>query len=174
MDRETVRLALSNALNELVKRDSYLLTTNINERSISHRLAVYLESQFPNWDVDCEYNRNHDDVKRLRLKPRRTTDHDMEAVTVFPDIIVHRRRLQKNLLVIEIKKSTNNEEQDRDFKKLMEFVRHPDYDYEFGLFLEIGTDHHIEEGLWAHAIWFHCEGNVAVKKLEKVYKAPRK
>ena len=76
MDRETVKRAVSNALNELLKLDFYLLTTNINERSISHRLAVYLQLQFPDWDVDCEYNRNHDDVKRLQLKPRTATDRD--------------------------------------------------------------------------------------------------
>jgi hypothetical protein len=52
---------------------------------------------------------------------------DDEETTVYPAIIVHRRRLQENLLVIEVKKSTNHTNRDRDLKKLMEFVRHPDY-----------------------------------------------
>ena|SRR2546428_6953981 len=121
MDREEVQRTISSALDELLKRDSYLLASNVNERSISHRFAVYLEARFPGWDVDCEYNRSHDYVKRLQLESRHATDHDLEAVTVFPDIIVHHRSTDVNLLVIEMKKSTSRESEDYDMKKLRAF-----------------------------------------------------
>ncbi len=97
------------ALQELLERDAYLLRHNLNERSISHRLASHLQRRLEGWDVDCEDNRNHDDPKTLPL-PRETVDSDdTEARTVFPDIIVHRRGSDENLLVIELKKSTNPE-----------------------------------------------------------------
>lgn len=128
-----VTLAINTALDELLNRDSYLLKNNVNERSVSHRLAMYLQSQFPDWHVDCEYNRNHDDVKRLELDVRVTTDLDLDAVTVFPDIIVHRRATDENLLVIEIKKSTSRESSDYDLKKLNAFKK--ELGYQFAIFV---------------------------------------
>ena len=46
------------AIGVLFKNDSFLLENSVNERSISHKLVIYLEKQFPDWDVDCEYNRD--------------------------------------------------------------------------------------------------------------------
>ena len=181
---EELETVFRKAIGTFFDKEQILLVVNANERSISHKLAEHLLRAMPaeyGLDIDCEYNRRDLDPKRLDLKPRLLPDYPSDAstwddkgTTVYPDIIVHRRRLQQNLLVIEIKKSTNDSERDRDFKKLMEFVRHPDYDYEFGLFLEIGTDDHIREGLWAQATWYHCENGVAVEKARTVYKAPRK
>lgn len=109
---------LNSAISDFLNRDIYLLEINANERSISHRLAVYLEHYFTNWEIDCEYNRNHDDTKRLELADRHTNDTDLNAVTVYPDIIVHRRATDENLLVIEMKKSNSNEDIEYDLIKL--------------------------------------------------------
>ena len=46
------------ALSELIERDSFLFEADANERSITHKLAEYLQAQFQDWNVDCEYNRN--------------------------------------------------------------------------------------------------------------------
>ena len=56
-----VKKALKEALDQLLRADAELLNNDVNERSISHRLACYLEPLFPGWNVDCEYNRKHDD-----------------------------------------------------------------------------------------------------------------
>lgn len=50
---------------ELIKKDRYLLEVDANERSITNRLALYLKSVFPEYDVDCEYNRNGKHPKKL-------------------------------------------------------------------------------------------------------------
>ncbi len=150
MTEEKVKSAVNAALAELLKHDSYLLEKDVNERSISHRLAGYLQSQFSGWHVDCEYNRNHDDVKRLQLAPRHATDQDVEAVTVFPDIIVHQRSTDKNLLVIEIKKTTSREKRDYDIKKLMAFKGELQYTFAAFVLLETGA------------------GKAAVKELEYI------
>lgn len=46
------------SLLRLLAEDAYLFEADANERSISHRLALYLEEEFPGWNVDCEYNRD--------------------------------------------------------------------------------------------------------------------
>jgi len=42
----------------LIRKDAHLLKIDVNERSITHRLALHLQDAFKGWDVDCEYNRN--------------------------------------------------------------------------------------------------------------------
>jgi hypothetical protein len=56
---------------DLVKDHGFLLEHNLNERSITHKFAELLQRVFPEWDVDCEYNRNHDKMKTLNLPPRK-------------------------------------------------------------------------------------------------------
>lgn len=55
------------AIRQLLEKDSHLLRVNASERSISHRLGLHLANEFPDWDVDCEYNRNDHEIKRLHL-----------------------------------------------------------------------------------------------------------
>ena len=40
------------------KEDSYLIENNVHERSLTFRLGMYLQNEFPDWKVDCEYNKN--------------------------------------------------------------------------------------------------------------------
>ncbi len=56
-------------LKALVTYDSYLLLNDVNERSITHRLGMYYQSIFPSWDVDCEFNKNLGDSKRIDIDP---------------------------------------------------------------------------------------------------------
>ena len=134
---ETIRTIIIRATDLLSARDGLLLKDDLNERSIAHKLAHYLEDGFPGWDVDCEYNRNHDDAKTLPLKRRDVPNDDLHARTVFPDVIVHRRNTDSNLLVIEIKKSTNAESSDWDKQKLKAF--RGTLKYRFAVFLRLAT-----------------------------------
>jgi hypothetical protein len=115
MRESTARDNVYSGIRELMTRDRSLLIRDASERAISHRLALYLEEKFPNHNVDCEYNRDGRAPKMLRtieriIQPRRRCLNlrSTIAVTVYPDIIVHQRETNaENLLVIEVKKSSN-------------------------------------------------------------------
>lgn len=133
-----IEKALNDALSTLLERDADILRADINERSISHRLAGYLEPFFSDWSVDCEYNRNHDDPKRLEIPRRNVCTDDTQARTVFPDIIVHKRGTDENLLVIEMKKTTSKENDDFDYRKLNAFK--DQLGYKFAVFVKVRTN----------------------------------
>lgn len=97
------------AFNFLVDLDIHLIEIDANERSITHKLAQYLTDEFEGWDVDCEYNRDGHEPKRINLETQNIKSDDEKAVTVYPDIIIHRRGTKENLVVIEVKKSSSRD-----------------------------------------------------------------
>ncbi len=128
------------AIGVLFKNDAFLLENDVNERSVSHKLAEYLQKQFPDWNVDCEYNRmknqNNDEeyiTKKLNLNIENIRSDDVHAKTVYPDIIIHKRGTEHNLLVIEIKRCSNNSSKEFDSKKLEAFTTEK---YTYGLYIE--------------------------------------
>lgn len=134
-----------NSIKKLFDEDIFLLKADANERSISHKLAIYLQDEFTelkNLSVDCEYNRDMDfDPKRMDDWKSRCAQEvesdDVHAKTVYPDIIVHERgNNDNNLLVIEIKKS-NNSDNGCDKEKIKNFIK--DLNYDFGVFINIGV-----------------------------------
>lgn len=136
--QEDIEAKVDAAIERLFERDAQLIEIDVNERSISHRLALYLQDEFPEWDVDCEYNRKgHNEVKRLDLPVIQIASNDTEAKTVFPDIIVHHRTTDDNLLVIEMKKTTSQVSSDADFQKLKVFKHQ--LGYRHALFLKLTT-----------------------------------
>lgn len=138
--KDDIERIIRSCLQKLRKQDKYLLDKKVNERTITHKLAEYLQEQFLEFNVDCEYNRFDEMPKELELPMDNVNWNDTEAKTVFPDIIVHKRGTQKNnLLVIEIKKSSNSNPGNFDRKKLKAFLKDP-YNYRFGLFLRIDLD----------------------------------
>ena len=140
-DYNVIKKKVIFAINIFFKIDSFLFEKNVNERSISHKLAEYLQQQFPEWHVDCEYNRNFDEPKKLEIPKDEVNWDDTEAKTVFPDIIIHHRYTNDNLLIIEIKKSNSNVDRIFDKNKLESFGKLY-HSYDFGLFLEfnVGKD----------------------------------
>ncbi|MEM0135344.1 MAG: hypothetical protein QXU18_08995 [Thermoplasmatales archaeon] len=120
----------------LFKNDACLLQIEVNERAVSHKLAEYLQQEFPDWNVDCEYNRRESDIKTLRgiheCSNKRKTDR------VSPDIIIHKRKKDDNLLVIEIKIDTDDP---CDIKKLEKFTSNSgEFKYKHGLFIKFNSD----------------------------------
>jgi len=121
-------------IRQLLRNDRHLLEIKANERSIAHKLAEYLQQQFRDWHVDCEYNRHGIEIKKLG------------EARVYPDIIVHLRNMPFNLLVIELKCS--NENYEGDIEKLKKFTdQNGGFKYKFGLFLKI-LDQEIKEMIW--------------------------
>ncbi len=88
-------------MERLRDHDAYLLTQG-HEQSITHRLAMYLQDEFPGWHVDVEYNRNLNDAKIMKC--RRATDAFAAKHGIRPDIIVHQRGTRRNLLIVEAKR----------------------------------------------------------------------
>jgi hypothetical protein len=129
-------LAALEAIDCFLDKEHSLLKADANERSLTHKLAEYLQKVFPELHVDCEYNRLGAKVKRLPQAQRSRTD-DTEGRTIFPDIIVHRRGKKKNLLAIEVKKSTNR--QRGDDEKLCGLTA-PDGEYTYRLGLHLVID----------------------------------
>lgn len=117
---QSVAAAVSSALARLLERDAHLFRANVNERTIAHRLAVYLEWRYPDWDVDCEYNRDGYSPKALPLEDG-SCDDDEHGSRVYPDIILHKRNSNNNFVVVELKKSNNPQGDQRDFAKLRSY-----------------------------------------------------
>lgn len=139
------------ALSELLARDALLLHLDANERSIAYRLAMYLQAQLPDLHVDCEYNRDGVDPKRIQHLGLYPDDVDTEARTAFPDIIAHKRATDQNFLVIELKKSTNPTDRSSDFAKLRGYKKNLGFQY--ALFLELATSGEagVSEAQWVDA-----------------------
>jgi hypothetical protein len=148
-----VQRKVRRAIAELSRNDSALLELGVNERSLTHKLGEYLQKQFGDWNVDCEYNRRLTGEKEIQV-PKDITNpdwRDLEGKTVYPDIIVHRRIEPVNLLVVEAKKSNSTVPDNFDRLKLQAFGA-PPYNYPFGLFLRL----HVGNVEGQHELyWFH-------------------
>lgn len=140
-ERKDIEQRVLRALDMLLERDRFLLVADLNERSITHRLAMYLQSLFPEWHVDCEYNRDGHDPKELYLPQIGAGEYDTDATTVYPDIIVHQRDSSNNLLVIEAKKTTSRRESQYDVVKLEQYQRQLGYRHALFVVFVIAADH---------------------------------
>jgi len=164
-----IREIVDDAIYTLLGNDGFLLENDVNERSISHRLALYLEDYFPEYDVDCEYNRNveaDNERKYIRIIRRKaielgikidenTVEQNIIERLVYPDIIVHLRgRNDHNLLIIEMKKTSSSISQEFDYEKLRRYTsaeNENDLSYAFGAFICVGVLSNLRENMVA---WF--------------------
>ncbi len=154
---------LKRALRELNQNDAVLLENDASERSIAHMLSIYLKAEFPDYHVDNEYNLNIDNErdrkeiweikeklfelnKTLYRRHQRIVDREnYYHLSVYPDIIIHERRSNsRNLLIIEIKKSSNNNVNALDFddfkiKKYTGPYNQNEFKYAFGALITINV-----------------------------------
>jgi len=148
------------ALESVLDKDIWLLTNDLSEQSISHRIAYYLEPLFNDFNVDCEYNGDIDRQNNKKaigvlksdlmqfglLRDKEASDLEKEFTNraVFPDIIIHKRGTnEENLCILEVKKSTSNVNYEYDFIKLRSYTSDR-YDnnlkYQLGIFIEVVID----------------------------------
>ena len=178
MNFSQIRRRVDIAIEILRVKDSYLLKCDASERAITHKLAEHLQYVIGNsLDVDCEYNRNIDDKNDSKkiyvlksiideVSNNRNRDYsrlDIEgesylALSVFPDIIVHKRgEKSNNTLAIEVKKSTNRINRNYDFEKLKCYTESPsevnNLRYKFGAFIMFNTG--ISKYKAPEIIWFN-------------------
>lgn len=151
-----IRAGILSALFELYKRDKQILSINANERSITHRFAIYIEKEFPGWDTDCEYNRDGTEPKELHQNASNEAGNQGNGTKVYPDIIVHKRLTNKNLIIIEAKKDNSNDF-NTDKEKIQSFLK--EYHYKNGLFIVFNVS---SGPLSADLEWFH--GNTWIKE----------
>lgn len=126
--------AVEKALIKLYEKDAYLILSHpqnnkedshVSERGIVFRFGIYLqmllsESQFTDYNIDVEYNRNMYKKKTLPSYANGT----------FPDLIVHKRGSnQDNILILEFKTWWNRDTRE-DIKKIKQFMA-PDGNYRY-------------------------------------------
>lgn len=158
MKKYQIKRRINIAIDTLRVNDNYLLKNDVNERSITHRLAIYLENTFgKEYDVDCEYNKNcmhstdrktidilYRDLMRYsnstRIQEMNLREDEWAEKFVYPDIIVHKRgENNSNLLIIEVKKSSNQEGSEFDECKLKAYTSQSNMDglnYKYGIFIK--------------------------------------
>lgn len=126
------------ALEEFYAREIWLLEHDLGERALTHRLAVYLEKQFPGWQLDCDFDRLGERTLRLPHGTIVSTD-DHLAKSVYPDIVVHQREIPNNLLAIEVRKASNHQPPEHDRHKLRALTDpHLWFAYWIGVYLVLG------------------------------------
>ena len=149
---DAVREGLLAALRTFGLRDSYLLRHDLHERTLTHKLAEYIQPLFPDWNVDCEYNRDGHDPKRVRIAAPAPL-HEDEGSNVFPDIIIHRRGTNEyNILVLEAKKSRDGGDgiNERDRQKVEAFIA--DLKYRYGALVVF----HVGDGATPFHAYMYC------------------
>jgi hypothetical protein len=137
LERNQLDEIISKCLQELYDQGGQILAQDVGERAICGRLAMLMAPRFPTYCVDIEYNR-----KGPGLEPKDIEmpdeDGDLTTNRVFPDIIVHEPGHNlRNLLVVEVKKSTNPVDDKHDHAKLQALC--DQLQYENGLFLRLST-----------------------------------
>lgn len=144
-DYSVLKSAVENALNELYKKDHYLIINHprgnasdyhVSERGIVFRFGIYLQkildgSLFKDYNIDVEYNRNMYEKKRLPSFTNGT----------FPDLILHMRGSNEhNILILEFKTWWNNNTAD-DSEKIKEFMdKNGVYRYKMGACIVLEKD----------------------------------
>jgi hypothetical protein len=160
MEVEEIIEKINIAIGVLFSNDNYLLRHDLNEKSITHKLAEHLQQLFLGFNVDCEYNgdidkgeggrkrisvlkSDLDNKGLLKVREIMETDNEFADRQVFPDIIIHKRGFNThNLCIIEVKKTTSIVSPDYDLIKLKAYtsdIYGNDLKYKIGIFIIFAT-----------------------------------
>lgn len=154
-----INTRVDKAILQLYQRDLYLLSIGVHERTVSHKLAEYLQQEFKGaWNVDCEYNRDELESKSLEMIVH--DEDEKRQHKIYPDIIVHLRGKSGgtfNKLAIEIK--TSDDSNDGDIQKLSGLTSLKyNFKYQYGLFLRFNHNFKFTASLEEFVIekrWFN-------------------
>lgn len=105
MNTGEIDVRVARALDKFWEQERILLEYGLNEQTIAGSLMVHLRNQFPEFDVDVEYNRKSGQ-NGLTNESKNVDPATLGrgTGTIKPDIIVHRRGTDKeNIAVFEIK-----------------------------------------------------------------------
>lgn len=144
MTKEQIISLIHKSLKKLYQADALLIDSayDINERTVTHRLAMYLENFFicEGYVVDVEYNRirgdYHSDAVGNLMGKRLNWQEAVEGSSfVYPDIIIHKRDTDDNLLLLEVKMSWKSHKSKDDLLKINEYLS--EFNYKYGVYLEL-------------------------------------
>ena len=154
MNNSIIKVKIREALKLFIAKDKQaLLRVDIYEPTISHRIAVYLEELFPEFDIDCEYN-----------KTLLGNKINVNGKKIRPDIIIHTRMTNEaNSVIAEIKKSGKNSKLAKaDIEKLKRCMNGT-LNYDLGVFV----------GILKRKIdicWIEKNNNSILKSWENIWK----
>lgn len=138
-----ISLIIKKVFEEFLLKDKFLLKHDVSEWAIAHRFAVYLEKYFPEFHIDCEYNRDGlgGFPKRLKTLKEFAKEKKLKGARVYPDIIVHRRGEKEGFLAIEFSKSNKSTAKvDFDIKKLNAYKNELGYKHAYLITIPIKKD----------------------------------
>lgn len=146
---DEMRKVVAGALSDFAKHDMELLHVGVQEETLSHRLAIYIEQRLNGWQVDCEYNR---DLRHPKMNPE-------GSGRIRPDVIAHRRNSPRNLLVVEVKKTSHTKQKiGRARSRVREFTglwsKHPRYCHGVVMIFPVKQ----KEEKTVQCDWFHRNG----------------
>ncbi|TNE43774.1 hypothetical protein [Sphingobium sp. CFD-2] len=138
MDQQTIENTMLAAIATLQQEEATILQFDVGERTICACLAAILKRTFDHHAVHVEYNRHGIYPKEIELPDGAG---ELTEKRIFPDIIVHKPgHDDANLLVVEVKKTTNPVDDDLDIAKLQQIKQQIGYD--FAVFLRLPTGPH--------------------------------
>lgn len=114
---------------------------------------IYQEN-YKEYSVDCEYNRiNEYKIKTLKRYENFEIDDNSDKIRkIFPDIILHKRKEDDNLIVIEMKKVNSYIKKKENDKNRLKAMTNPrklnNFNYILGVYFEVdttGNNNHIIE-----------------------------
>lgn len=148
MNDQAISATMQAALATLQQEEAAILAFDVGERTICACLAAILGRAFENHSVHVEYNRHGVYPKEIELPD---SDGELTSARIFPDIIVHRPGEDgANLLVIEVKKTTNPVKDELDIIKLQQIKQQIGYEFAVFLRLPTGSDASPNDG---HTVW---------------------
>ena len=152
------------AKEKFLKDEKEIIRIDINERTLSARLMFHLQilllenesykETYKPYSVDCEYNRiNEYKIKTLKRYENFEIDDNSDKIRkIFPDIILHKRKEEDNLIVIEMKKVNSYIKKKENDKNRLKAMTNPrklnNFNYTLGVYFEVdttGNNNHIIE-----------------------------
>lgn len=143
-----IKKKIKNALDRFYSENGEMAEHWKTSRSYVHAFAKKLEEEFDSWDVDCffvHYKKTKpfsfledDDFCCIHMDDSATCEECLNRkwCKACPDIIIHRRNSQDNLLVIQTELSCRNQsKKERDLLKLESYINQSADSYVYGLFI---------------------------------------
>lgn len=128
--------------------DKYLFDCKVCERCLMFRLAHYLQFEFPDYFVDCEFNKMGFNGHKSEAKVEPIYNGN-GLKKMYADIIIHKRgsRIEDNLVCLELK--INKHGVDSDLIRLQNMTKADGfqhkginyvYNYDLGFFVYLPKD----------------------------------
>lgn len=136
MNDNQLKELLKNSIEKVYQESPSLLEKKGIEQAIVFRVGIHLhsmikeENALARYHLDCEYNKKGDNPKK-----------DINGNVIRPDLLIHKRGEDNNILAVEFKGGWNQKNIDNDKDKLCNLT-HPaqGYAYQLGILVILNKD----------------------------------